>query len=137
MVKQRYYPDGTGKNIFTVLRAKNNGTIVLSCKKCPTGVSPKWKYYSFALLLLSNFLGFLFCTLFYDQVFSFVDIATPAEWSNKTNMVITIILLILCWLLIGPIIVLLSFHFSKWIPAESKRCQSENTEIESTGDGSL
>ena len=101
MVKQRYYPDRTVKNLLTVLRAKNNDTIVLSCKKCPTGVSPKWKYYIFALLSLSNFLGFLFCEIFFEHAFSFVNMATPAEWSDNTNTVITIILLILRCLPVG------------------------------------
>ena len=117
MKKQRYTPDCTWRNILTVLRSKNNSTIVLSCKKHTNGVSPKCKSYWFASLLLCNSLGFLFCTLIHDYAFLFVDMVIPTDYSNKTNTLITYILLALCWLLIGTIIVFLSFHFTKWIPA--------------------
>ena len=50
MNKQLYVPDRTWKNIWTVLRANKSTVIVLACKDCPEGVTPKEKLYIFALL---------------------------------------------------------------------------------------
>ena len=47
MSKQQYTPDRTWKNFLTMFRSKNNSPVVLSCKACPNGVSPRFQRYSY------------------------------------------------------------------------------------------
>ena len=120
MSKQQYTPDRTWKNFLTMFRSKNNCPVVLSCKACPNGVSPKFQRYSYIFVTLCNALAIIFFFLFRNYIYSFVETVTPLGWSNQSRALIVLLLAVLLFYIFLPILVLsLSFHFMKWVPANT------------------
>lgn len=115
---QKYTPDRTWKNVWTILRSTNKSAIVLSCKECPQGVSPKSGHYSKTMGFLLYSLGY-FTVLFFLNLFSVFEDSTASEGMIKTIRIILCALTsILCWVTVVPIIVFVSFRVSKWVPAQ-------------------
>lgn len=126
MQNQIYTPDRTWKNVWIVLRSTNNRRTVLSCKACPQGVSPKWKYYNSVTSFLCYLLGvFLPLFLYYFVV--------PKGWS-KANKIIVLLFLTIFWVPISTILVFISFRFIKWMPADNQ--PTVNQTKRQSGDGS-
>ena len=111
MDKQYYTPDRTWKNVWTVLRSKRSSPLVLACKKCTEGVSPKEKKYLSVIVFLCYSIGFLLPIIL--RIFVF-----PERWSKTIKTLVSILVLLSSWLPFASIPVLISFHFPKlWVPA--------------------
>ena len=106
-----YTPDRTWKNVWIVLRSKKESKVVLSCKACPQGVSPKGKNYNYGMTFLCYCLGFWLPVLLYYFII-------PKEWS-KANKTFMILFTTVLWIPISTILVFISFHLSKWVPASA------------------
>ena len=109
MKNRVYMPDRTWKNVWIVLRSKRDSKLVLSCKACPQGVSPKGKNYNYGMTFLCYSLGFWFPALLYFFII-------PKEWS-KANRFLMVLFTTAFWMPLSSILVFISFHFAKWVPA--------------------
>lgn len=121
MNKYYYNPDRTWKNVWKVLRTQRSNPLVLTCKACSDGVSPRGKYYHSIIVSLSFSLGFLLPFLLQIIVF-------PEGWSKTTKALLSILALMISCLPLASIPVLLSFHIPKWwAPAEVSQSDYFNT----------
>ena len=107
MDKQNYTPDRTWKNVWAVLRPKRNKTLILTCKECPEGVSPKEKKYISIISFLCYTLGFILTIVLQAFVF-------PEEWCKTVKALLSILALMISCLPLAAIPVLLSFNISRW-----------------------
>jgi hypothetical protein len=115
MAKKCLTPDRTIENVWIVLRASKQHSIVLSCKNCQNGVSPVGSGYLTAAKIL-------FCLLFmgiYTFFHSFVYVNTSVEWSKYIKELIAIVLTSVCLSAVVPLSVILTLGFSKWRPAST------------------
>ena len=120
MDNQNYSPDRKWTNIWTILRSNRNSKIVLSCKDCPGGVSPKSSKSMFAWTLLLVFLcPFVYFSALHSFIYSFVESMTSNSLSNIIKEIITILIAIPVLFAIVLIIILLAFRLSKWVPANT------------------
>ena len=120
---QYYIPDRTLQNALIILRTKKSNTVILSCKKCPNGVSPTGtEFHSFANVLWP-ILSFIFVSISHFCV----DAIAQEEWSQVSRIIMTIILTIACFVPTVTLVIFLSLHFTKWIPAEPRTNQTKQT----------
>ena len=114
MKKQVYLPDKTIKNAMIVFVTNRKKQIILSCKNCSSGVTPKGtEYHSVGNILIS------FCYIFLFLVTqSIVDRYTLVELSHSIKSIIATLLAIVCSIPMIPICIFISFRFSEWIPAK-------------------
>ena len=117
---QYYIPDRTLQNAWIIMRTKKTKTVILSCKKCPNGVSPTGTEYHTVANVLWPILSFIFVTISHFCV----DAIAQEEWSMVSRIILTILLTIACFVPTVPFVIFLSLHCTKWIPAG-----------ENTGDG--
>ena len=121
MMKGRYHPDWTWKNIWTIMRSNKRSTIVLSCRDCPNGLSPNGKFPRI-VSLLSYSLGFLLAMALHDRISYLAAIIAPASGSEIIRRCIGCLIMLLSAFviipIIAPIIALLSFCLPIWTPAE-------------------
>ena len=124
-----YSPDRTWKNVWIVLRSKKGTNVVLSCKTCPQGVSPKGKNYNYVMTYLCYFFGLWLPVLLYYFII-------PTEWS-KSNKIIMVLFITTFWMPISSILVFISFRFSKWIPTNTVPPMSDTGSkfLKNKGDG--
>lgn len=112
MDKHSYNPDLTWKNVRTVLRSNRKSRIVLSCKECPEGISPKKKYYFGGICFLCYTLGFLLVNALRVWII-------PIEWSIAIKILVSFLALFICSLPLSSILIFLSFSLSEWEPSEA------------------
>ena len=116
MNKQKYTPDRTLKNIGIIFRSKGNSPIILSCKQCPIGVSPKSKHYHLQLFLFLAFLGLILHVVLYHPIISILNNIVSGRCKEMTIKMISFLFQYLCMLLLVPLTVIFSFYISKWVP---------------------
>ena len=125
MEKLSYTPDRTWKNVWTVIRSGKNSNPTLSCKACPNGVKLREKNLRTVIMFLCYTLGFLLPIGL--RVFIF-----PEAWSKTIRLLISIIVLVVSCLPLISIVILISFHFSKWwVPADghSDQLKTQKTQV--------
>lgn len=118
-MKKNYIPDRTWKNAWQIIRSKKNPAIVLSCKNCPQGVSPKGKGYYYAGLFLAGTINVGLISFF--EIF----LDYPKEWCSFFKNFCACLLTLACDVVVAPVCVLLTLRFSRWVP----------TQLLSKGDG--
>ena len=114
MGKRYYIPDRSINNAWIVFCTNRKKRIILSCKSCSTGVTPKGtKYHT-----IGNILFFL-CYMIILFVVQFVfDKYVLGELSRAVRIIITHLIAIVCSIPMIPICIYVSFPFSEWIPAD-------------------
>lgn len=120
MDKQILTPDRTWDNVRAVIFSNKKRKIILTSKNCKNGVSPKLKAYPLVLSLLCSFLAFCIYRLLRGFFISIVNILVLNGLDDKCKTQISLLFVIPCWILLVPVIVLLSFRFSKWVPSITK-----------------
>ena len=112
MGKQYYMPDRSIKNAWIVFSTNRNNRIILSCKRCCTGVTTKGTEY----LTIGKAL-MLFCyILLLFVVQPFVDSSALIELTRLVRIIISNLLAVICLIPMIPICIFFSFRFSKWLP---------------------
>ena len=113
---QKYYkPDRSLKNVWTVLRYRRHTTLVLSCRDCPMGVSPRRSWYGFVMAYSTYLLGFLLWLVCVEPVLSGL---IPEGWNRLARGLVYLLTLLPIGFALCAILTLLSFYVTKWVPAD-------------------
>ena len=114
MKKHLYSPDKTLKNAMRIM-FQRYGTVVLSCKDCPQGVSPTGKGYVFAACTLIWNLSLIS----YAFSIKIINYIAPVTWSTSTKRLYTLFSVLGFCAVLVPVSTFLSMGFTKWVPAQS------------------
>ena len=110
-----YKPDRSLKNVWAVLQFKRHTTLILSCKDCPMGVSPRRSWYGFAVVYPCAFLAFLLWNFWGRSV---LDGLLPEGWGRLPRAAISLLIFLPVFFALAAVCTLLSFCVTKWVPAD-------------------
>ena len=117
MEKGRFIPDRTLQNAWRVIRSNKKTVIVLSCKKCPQGVSPKGNKYRTAAWALSVVLSIALISLLLLEFSGYIQ-RLYMDHGTIIKILFAFVISMLYCSVVLPISVLITLPVSKWTPAD-------------------
>ena len=124
MMQKIYNPDRTLKNAMLIMSSIKSSGVVLSCKNCAQGVSPKDRGYLIAAVVLCS----IILTGSYGLSIILFNSIVSSAWSVHLKRLCVLLSTIALCSALFPVGVLLTLSFSKWVPRDQIQNTRRNTE---------